>query len=110
MSAPALSRRHVLAAGAAVLAGARMAAAQSRTIAVTVKDLAFAPQAVEARVGDVIEWTNADPFDHTATVKGGWDIPIPAGKSASHVVAAGDNVGYFCRFHPNMTGTIKVVA
>ncbi|MCR6499377.1 hypothetical protein MUO32_10070 [Shinella sp. CPCC 101442] len=56
-----------------------------------------------------IEWTNTDPFAHTATVKGGWEVTIPPGQKATHVVTADDTVEYYCRFHPNMKGHIRVV-
>lgn len=109
MIALPVSRRQVLAAGAALLAGARLAAAQEAEIAVVIEDLAFTPQVIEARPGQTITWTNRDPFEHSATVRGGWDIPIPAGATARHVVTAADNVSYYCRFHPNMTGEIRVI-
>lgn len=109
MSAAALSRRRVLAGGAVLLAGAGLAAAQEGEIAVMIEDLAFDPQLVEAQPGQTIVWTNRDAFDHTATVEGGWDIPIPAGGTARHVVTAEDGVSYYCRFHPNMTGEIRLL-
>lgn len=104
-----LDRRQVLASGAALLVGAGPAAAQEGEIAVAVKDLSFDPQVIEARPGQTIVWTNSDPFDHTATVEGAWDIPIPARATARHVVTERDAVAYYCRFHPNMTGEIKLI-
>jgi len=104
-----LNRRQLLAAGAAVLAGGTLARAHNGTVHVTIDKLAFQPAEIEVKAGETIEWTNRDPFAHTATVKGGWEVSIPPGKSASHVVTA-DSVDYYCRFHPNMTGRIKVVA
>ncbi len=105
-----LNRRQLLAAGAAVLAGGTLARAHNGTVHVTIDKLAFQPAEIEVKAGETIEWTNRDPFAHTATVKGGWEVSIPPGKSASHVVTADDSVDYYCRFHPNMTGRIKVVA
>src|SRR5690606_14175240 len=104
----AINRRVFLAAGASVLASGGTSRAHNGTIHVKIEDLAFVPANIEAAVGERIEWTNLDPFDHTATVKGGWDIVIPAGQVATRVVEAGDTVEYYCRYHPNMTGTIKV--
>jgi plastocyanin len=100
----------LLGAGAAVLAGGTLARAHNGTVHVTIDKLAFQPAEIEVKAGETIEWTNRDPFAHTATVKGGWEVSIPPGKSASHVVTADDSVDYYCRFHPNMTGRIKVVA
>jgi plastocyanin len=108
MTTRALNRRVFLAAGAVVLASGGRSRAHNGTIHVSIENLAFVPANIEAAVGDRIEWTNRDPFDHTATVKGGWDIVIPAGQVATRIVQAGDTVEYYCRFHPNMTGTIEV--
>jgi len=105
-----LNRRQLLAASAAVLAGGTLARAHNGTVHVTIDKLAFQPAEIEVKAGETIEWTNRDPFAHTATVKGGWEVSIPPGKSATHVVTADDSVDYYCRFHPNMTGRIKVVA
>lgn len=105
-----LNRRQLLVTGAAVLAGGTLARAHNGTVHVTIDKLAFQPAEIEVKAGETIEWTNRDPFAHTATVKGGWEVLIPPGKSASHVVTADDSVDYYCRFHPNMTGRIKVVA
>ena len=104
-----LNRRQVLVAGAAVLASGALARAHNGTVHVTIEKLAFLPAEIEVKSGETIEWTNKDPFAHTATVKGGWDVPIPPGKVATHVVATGDTVDYYCRFHPNMKGKIKVI-
>ena len=104
-----LNRRQVLVAGAAVLAGGALARAHNGSVHVTIEKLAFLPAEIEVKAGETIEWTNKDPFAHTATVKGGWDVPIPPGKVATHVVATGDTVDYYCRFHPNRKGKIKVI-
>jgi plastocyanin len=61
---------------------------------------------ISAKVGDTIEWVNKDILAHTATVKGDWDVMIPAGKSASLVLKKAAAVEYYCRFHPNMKGRI----
>ncbi|HEY8276084.1 MAG TPA: plastocyanin/azurin family copper-binding protein [Methyloceanibacter sp.] len=80
-------------------------------IKVNISDLAFAPAEITARVGDSIEWTNGDFVDHTATAKSrDWDITIPAGKSAQVQLNKEATIEYFCRFHPAMTGTIRVTS
>jgi plastocyanin len=110
MTSPALSRRALLIAGAAAVAGGRTAMAHDGTVHVTIDKLAFAPAEIEVRVGETIEWTNKDRIAHTATVKDGWEVMIPVGKVATRVVEAGDKtVDYYCRFHPNMKGRIVVV-
>ena len=87
-----------------------MASASAETITVTIDKLVFSPSEISVKAGDTVEWLNKDALAHTATVKGGWEVSIPPGKSATHVVTADDSVDYYCRFHPNMTGRIKVVA
>ncbi|WP_415212124.1 cupredoxin domain-containing protein [Shinella sp.] len=109
MTTFSLTRRQVLATGAAMLAGGTLARAHDGTVHVTIRNLTFQPAEIEVRAGETIEWTNDDPFAHTATVKGGWEVTIPPGKTATHVATAGDNVDYYCRFHPNMKGRIEVV-
>jgi len=105
-----LNRRQLLVTGAAVLAGGTLARAHDGTVHVTIEKLAFQPADIEVKAGETIEWINKDPFAHTATVKGGWEVSIPPGSSATHVATADDNVDYYCRFHPNMKGRIRVVA
>ena len=53
---------------------------------------------------------NEDIVVHTATVKGAWDVMLAPGKSASRVFDTPGVIAYICRFHPNMTGHISVVA
>lgn len=108
MMARFLNRRQALLAGAAVLAGPRLAGAHDGTVHVTIDKLVFQPAEIEVKAGEIIEWINKDPFVHTATVKGGWDVLIPPGKTATHVAIASDTVEYYCRFHPNMKGRIKI--
>lgn len=110
MSSGLLNRRQALMAGAAVLARTTFARAHNGTIHVKIENLAFQPMDIEARVGETIEWTNGDRFAHTATVKDGWEVMIPVGRKATHVVTADDTVEYYCRFHPNMKGRIKIVS
>ena len=104
-----LSRRTLLLAGAAVLAGPP-ARAHNGTVHVTIDKLVFEPAEIEVRVGETIEWTNNDRIAHTASVKGGWEVMIPPGKVGTRVVEAGDTVDYYCRLHPNMKGRIVVVS
>ena len=76
----------------------------------TIEKMAFSPTEISAKVGDTIEWVNKDTFAHTATVKGGWEVMLPVGKSGSITVETAGTVDYFCRFHPNMKGRITVTS
>lgn len=76
------------------------------TVQVVIDNLTITPAEIEVKVGDTVEWVNKDIFDHTATVKGGWDVNIPAGTSASLKIEKAEAAEYYCRFHPNMTGKV----
>ena len=77
---------------------------------VQIKGFAFVPDVVEVKRGTTVQWTNADPSEHTVTARDqsfGSD-PLPRGKSFS---ARFDKVGtfrYFCAIHPAMEGAVKV--
>jgi plastocyanin len=92
--------------GSALVAGPT----QAETIQVTIDKLVFSPAEITVKVGDTIEWINKDRIVHTATVKGGWEVMIPAGKTGSRVIETADTVDYYCRFHPNMKGRIVAAA
>jgi len=92
----------------ALALGAVTVPAQAETITVTIEKLVFSPADIKAKVGDTVEWVNKDVLAHTATVKGGWDVMIPAKKTASLVLKKAGAVEYYCRFHPNMKGHITV--
>jgi plastocyanin len=82
--------------------------ALAATIEVTIDKLVFSPASVQAKVGDTIVWTNKDILAHTATVKGGWDVMIPAKSKGKVTLNTAGAVDYFCRFHPNMKGHVEV--
>jgi plastocyanin len=82
--------------------------AQAKTIHVVIENLAFKPSKIEARVGDIIEWDNRDALLHSATVKGGFDIKLPPRKVMRQELKTVQSVKYYCRFHPNMTGSLVV--
>ncbi len=81
---------------------------QAATIEVTIDKMAFSPAAIDAKVGDTIEWINKDAFVHTATVKGGFEVMLPVKKSGSVVVDKPGTFDYYCRLHPNMKGRVTV--
>ncbi|MBS3647340.1 cupredoxin domain-containing protein [Pseudaminobacter sp. 19-2017] len=83
-------------------------AAQAETIQVVIDKMAFSPTAISAKVGDTIEWINKDPVVHTATVKGEWEVMLPAKKSVTQRLEKKEAVDFYCRFHPNMKGKLTV--
>lgn len=105
----AFMRRAVILALLQTMCGA--SALGGEVVKVDISDLAFVPAEITARVGDTIQWVNGDFIDHTATAKSGdWDITIPAGKSGQVQLNREATIEYFCRFHPGMTGTIRVTS
>jgi plastocyanin len=88
--------------------GMTLTTARSETIQVTVSDLKFLPERIEARVGDTVEWVNADILAHTATAQGRWDVMIPPKGAGRVVLKKAGEIAYYCRFHPNMTANIVI--
>ncbi|WP_331376576.1 cupredoxin domain-containing protein [Sinorhizobium chiapasense] len=82
--------------------------AQAETIEVTIDRLVYAPAEIEAKVGDEIEWINKDALVHTATMKGGTEVLVPAKKSGRLLMREPGSFDYICRYHPNMEGHITV--
>ncbi|HZP75393.1 MAG TPA: cupredoxin family copper-binding protein [Pseudolabrys sp.] len=78
-------------------------------IAIDKLTMAFTPAEVSAKVGDTVQWVSKDILAHTATAKNGdWDVMLGAGKSGQVVLKKAGDVDYYCKFHPNMKGSIKV--
>jgi plastocyanin len=101
------------AAGAALLLGlislGAGPASPAGQVRVAMKDVAFDPKEIRAHVGDVIEWANQDVVAHTATAKDKtWDVNVLPGRSGRVTLKSSGTVAYFCRYHPNMVGTITV--
>ena len=92
----------------AAILGMTFTTAHSETIQVTIRDLKFLPERIEARVGDTIEWVNTDILAHTATAQGRWDVIIPPNGTGRVVLKKAEEVAYYCRFHPNMTANFVI--
>jgi plastocyanin len=93
----------------ALAVAAFAAAADAKTIRLTITDLEFKPARITAQVGDTIEWVNTDFIAHTATaMNGDWDVRIDRGATATLMLTKAGVVEYYCRYHPNMKATIVV--
>jgi plastocyanin len=80
------------------------------TVAVTMQNTAFNPATVQAKVGDVIGFTNKDSIQHTATLDDGsctTDVVAGGGTAALSFTAAG-TYPFHCKIHPNMTGKFEI--
>jgi plastocyanin len=103
-----MTPRWMLPIAAALMLGLSVSA-HAATIQITMENLAIAPAAASAKVGDTIEWINKDIFAHTATAKNGdWDVTIAPKTTATLVLKKAGAIDYYCRFHPNMKATLTV--
>ena len=87
----------------------RIGAAASATV--TMADFKFAPASVTVNVGDTVTWRNTGDEAHTATAKnGGFDTGnVNPGSTGSATFRSAGTFSYFCKPHPFMTGTVRVV-
>jgi plastocyanin len=70
----------------------------------------FVPERLEVAVGDRITWVNRDIVPHSVTAK---ERGIESGdlvqdRSFSYVAKSRGEIGYLCRLHPVMRGTLVV--
>lgn len=79
-------------------------------VSVEVKDFAFNPADITAKVGQTITFTNGDSAPHTATLDdGSCTTPnIASGASDGLTFTAAGTYPFHCNVHPNMKGTITV--
>jgi plastocyanin len=93
--------------------GAACAAAESgatATVTVNIKDFAYSPEPAQAKVGDVVSWSNGDSAPHTATMDdGACDTgQIAPGATGLLTFTAPGTYAYHCTVHSNMKGSIVV--
>jgi plastocyanin len=82
------------------------------TAAVSVGDGLFAPSTVTVAAGGSVTWRNGDDRDHTATARGAsFDTgSIAPGATSTKRFSAAGTFAYLCAIHPDMQGTVRVVA
>ena len=70
----------------------------------------YLPETVEVQPGDVVVWTNQDPFPHTVTFDGpGPDSKeIPAMGRWTMKARGQGRHAYRCTLHPTMRGMLVV--
>ena len=75
-------------------------------------DLFFSPTSVTVAVGDTVTWRNTGQAPHNATADdGSFKTPtLNNGQSASHTFTQAGTFSYICTIHPQMKGTIRVLA
>jgi plastocyanin len=83
--------------------------AEPRVYEIEIDKLAFGPAPEVLHMNDIVEWVNADIFQHTATAAdGSFDVDLPAGAKGRTILKRVGVVDYFCRFHPDMQGRLRV--
>ena len=94
---------------AAGLRPALAAGPPGRTHQVVIQGLQNVPETLKVRRGDVVVWTNKDPFPHTVTSPGAFDSKsIAPGASWRFTARRAGNFPYICTLHSNMKGTLQV--
>jgi plastocyanin len=84
----------------------------SASATVTMGDLFFSPSSVTVAVGDTVTWHNTGQAPHNATADDGSfkTQDLNNGQSASHTFTQAGTFSYICTIHPNMKGTVRVLA
>ncbi|HXJ63817.1 MAG TPA: cupredoxin domain-containing protein [Actinomycetota bacterium] len=77
---------------------------------ITVQNFAFSPGTVNVSSGSVtLTVTNKDSTEHTFTLDdGSSSTDLQPGKTATVTLDLTKTVGFHCKIHPTMTGTLQV--
>ena len=77
---------------------------------VLIEGMSFTPQTLSVRQGDMIVWTNKDPFPHTVTARNRqFDSHLLAeDHSWKYTARKRGEFPYFCTLHQTMTGVLIV--
>ena len=79
-----------------------------RVHVIVIDQMQYGPMPTDVRAGDIIEWTNHDILEHSATAHDGhFDIDLKPGTNGRITATAG-TLAFFCKFHPTMTGMLVV--
>ncbi len=77
---------------------------------VDIQNFAFNPKSVEISAGDAVRWTNMDSADHTVEGTIFTSGIISKGQNYKFQFTEPGVYNYECSIHPNMKGTVTVVA
>ncbi len=69
---------------------------------------AFAPNPLQASMGNAVVWTNTDAIVHRIVLDDGTSVgTIAPGQSSAPITVNAASVTYRCTLHPSMVGTIQ---
>lgn len=104
-----MSTRAVLAMTAVLCsAGVVLAAPARADRGVDIMNFSFNPSTTTVKVGDIVTWTNHDRDTHSV-VGGPMNSPdIHTGEQFAFSPTTAGEIHYSCRFHPYMSGMLKV--
>lgn len=84
-------------------------AARGTDYTIVLDKMKFGPVPAELHAGDTIIWQNNDIFRHSATARDkSFDVDLPPKTEVRMAVDVSGTMGFFCKFHPGMTGTLFV--
>ena len=78
---------------------------------ITIEFLKYAPDTIEIRKGETVEWENNDLAPHTVTSQSGGVLnsgAIDPDSSWRHTFPGAGTFPYYCTFHPEMKGSVIV--
>lgn len=109
-SAPSTAASAPAAASATAAATACQETTDPGDVAVSIKDFSFDPADIQAKVGQVIGFSNTGAAPHTVTLDdGSCTTPnITAGSADGVVFSVAGSYPFHCAIHAQMTGTIVV--
>jgi plastocyanin len=80
--------------------------------AVEIKNTAYNPATITAKVGDKVTWTNNDSVTHTVTLddNSADSGDLAAGATFDHTFTTAGTFAYHCKIHSSMHGTVTVAS
>jgi plastocyanin len=98
-------------AGAVALAAPIHAQAAGHQYTVTMANMSYGLMPGNLKVGDTIVWVNRDTVPHTVTARDhSFDLRIAPRQSARMTLQKAGSFPFFCIYHAEMRGTLKVAA
>jgi plastocyanin len=81
------------------------------TKTVLIQGFSFKPAHITIKRGTKVRWINKDSAPHTATANNGKSFNsglLRQGQKYSHTFKSAGKMGYFCKIHPHMKGSVVV--